>query len=88
VPIVAEFLPGYDASGWHGIGAPKAPPPDIVESLNKAVGTDLADAAFKAKISDLGGVPTAMTAAAFGKFIADETDKWAKVNRFANIKAE
>src|SRR6202046_3645964 len=88
VPTVAEFLRGYDASGWHGIGVPKNTPGDIVESLNKAVGTDLADAAFKAKISDLGGVPTAMTPAAFGKFIADETDKWAKVNKFANIKAE
>ena len=88
VPTVAEFLPGYDAGGWHGIGAPKAMPSDIVESLNKAVNADLADAAFKAKISDLGGVPTAMTAAAFGTFIADETDKWAKVNKFANIKAE
>ena len=88
VPTVAEILPGYDASGWHGIGAPKATPPDIVESLNKAVNADLADAAFKAKIADLGGVPTAMTPVAFGKFIADETDKWAKVNKFANIKAE
>ena len=63
-------------------------PPDIVESLNKAVNADLADAAFKAKIADLGGVPTAMTPVAFGKFIADETDKWAKVNKFADIKAE
>jgi tripartite-type tricarboxylate transporter receptor subunit TctC len=88
VPTVAEFLPGYDASGWHGIGAPKNTPADIVQNLNKAVGADLADPAFKTKISDLGGVPTAMTAAAFGKFIADETDKWAKVNKFANIKAE
>jgi tripartite-type tricarboxylate transporter receptor subunit TctC len=88
VPTVAEFLPGYDASGWHGIGAPKNTPADIVESLNKAVGADLADSAFKAKIGDLGGVPTAMTPAAFGTFIADETAKWAKVNTFANIKAE
>jgi tripartite-type tricarboxylate transporter receptor subunit TctC len=88
VPTVAEFLPGYDASGWHGIGAPKATPQDIVERLNKAVNADLADAAFKAKLADLGGVPMAMTPAAFGTFIADETAKWAKVNTFANIKAE
>jgi tripartite-type tricarboxylate transporter receptor subunit TctC len=88
VPTVAEILPGYDASGWHGIGAPKNAPADIVESLNKAVNADLADPAFKTKISDLGGVPTAMTPVGFGKFIADETDKWAKVNKFANIKAE
>jgi tripartite-type tricarboxylate transporter receptor subunit TctC len=88
VPTVAEFLPGYDASGWHGIGAPKNTPADIVESLNKAVNADLADAAFKAKLADLGGMPAPMTPAQFGKFIADETDKWAKVNKFANIKAE
>ena len=88
VPTVAEFLPGYDASGWHGIGAPKATPADIVQNLNKAVNADLADAAFKAKLADLGGVPMAMTPASFGTFIADETAKWAKVNTFANIKAE
>jgi tripartite-type tricarboxylate transporter receptor subunit TctC len=88
VPTVAEVLPGYDASGWHGIGAPKNTPPDIVESLNKAVGTDLADTAFKGKLADLGGVPMPMTPTEFGKFIADETAKWAKVNTFANIKAE
>jgi tripartite-type tricarboxylate transporter receptor subunit TctC len=88
VPTVAEFLPGYDASGWHGIGAPKATPSDIVESLNKAVNADLADSAFKARLGDLGGVPAPMKPAQFGTFIADETAKWAKVNTFANIKAE
>jgi tripartite-type tricarboxylate transporter receptor subunit TctC len=88
VPTVAEVLPGYDASGWHGIGAPKNTPPDIVESLNKAVNADLADSAFTARLADLGGVPMPMTVAAFGKFIADETEKWARVNKFANIKAE
>jgi tripartite-type tricarboxylate transporter receptor subunit TctC len=88
VPTVAEVLPGYDASGWHGIGAPKNTPPDIVESLNKAVGTDLADTAFKGKLADLGSVPMPMTPTELGKFIADETAKWAKVNTFANIKAE
>jgi tripartite-type tricarboxylate transporter receptor subunit TctC len=88
VPTVAEFLPGYDASGWHGIGAPKNTPPDIVEGLNKTVNAALADATFKAKLADLGGVPAPMTPAEFGKFIADETAKWAKVNTFANIKAE
>jgi tripartite-type tricarboxylate transporter receptor subunit TctC len=88
VPTVAEFLPGYDASGWHGIGVPKNTPADIVESLNKAVNADLADGAFKAKLADLGGMPAPMTSAQFGKFIADETEKWAKVNKFADIKAE
>jgi tripartite-type tricarboxylate transporter receptor subunit TctC len=88
VPTVAEFLPGYDASGWHGIGAPKNTPADIVQNLNKAINADLADSAFKTKLGDLGGVPVPMTTAQFGKFIADETGKWAKVNTFANIKAE
>src|SRR4029077_17170204 len=88
VPTVAEFLPGYAASGWHGIGAPKNTPPDIVQNLNKAINADLADSAFKTKLGDLGGMPTAMTPKEFGKFIADETGKWAKVNTFANIKAE
>jgi tripartite-type tricarboxylate transporter receptor subunit TctC len=88
VPTVAEFLPGYDASGWHGIGAPKNTPADIVERLNKAINADLADAAFKGKLADLGGVPAPMTPAEFGKFIADETTKWAKVNTFANIKVD
>jgi len=88
VPTVAEILPGYDASGWHGIGVPKNTPADIVESLNKAVNADLADGAFKAKLADLGGMPAPMTSAQFGKFIADETEKWAKVNKFADIKAE
>jgi tripartite-type tricarboxylate transporter receptor subunit TctC len=88
VPTVAEFLPGYDASGWHGIGAPKNTRADIVERLNKAINADLADAAFKGKLADLGGVPAPMTPAEFGKFIADETTKWAKVNTFANIKVD
>jgi tripartite-type tricarboxylate transporter receptor subunit TctC len=88
VPTVAEFLPGYDASGWHGIGAPKNTPADIVERLNKAINADLADAAFKGKLADLGGVAAPMTPAEFGKFIADETTKWAKVNTFAGIKAD
>jgi tripartite-type tricarboxylate transporter receptor subunit TctC len=88
VPTMAEFLPGYDASGWHGIGAPKNTPADIVESLNKAINADLADATFKGKLADLGSVAAPMTPAEFGKFIADETTKWAKVNSFAGIKAD
>jgi tripartite-type tricarboxylate transporter receptor subunit TctC len=88
VPTVAEVLPGYDASGWHGIGAPKNTPPDIIAAVNKAVNAGLADAAFTQKLADLGGVPTPMTPQGFAKFIADEIDKWAKVNKFANIKAD
>ena len=88
LPTVAETLPGYDASGWHGLGAPKATPPDIIAALNKAVNADLAEAAFKDKLANLGGVPAPMTAAEFTKFIADETQKWAKVNKFADIHAD
>ena len=88
LPTVAETLPGYDASGWHSIGAPKGTPPDIIAALNKAINADLAEPAFKDKIANLGGIPTAMTPAELAKFIADETQKWAKVNKFANIKAD
>jgi tripartite-type tricarboxylate transporter receptor subunit TctC len=88
VPTVAEFLPGYDANGWHGIGAPKNTSPDIIAVVNKAVNAGLADPGFQKKLGDLGGIPAPMTPAGFGKFIAAETDKWAKVNKFANITAD
>jgi tripartite-type tricarboxylate transporter receptor subunit TctC len=88
VPTVAEFVPGYDASGWHGICAPKNTSGDIVAAVNTTVNAGLADAVFKKKLSDLGGIAAPMTPQEFGKFIADETDKWAKVNKFANITAE
>jgi tripartite-type tricarboxylate transporter receptor subunit TctC len=88
VPTVSEFVPGYDASGWHGICAPKNTSADIITAVNKTVNAGLADATFKQKLSDLGGIAAPMTPQEFGKFIADETDKWAKVNKFANITAE
>ena len=88
VPTVAETLPGYDASGWHGICAPKNTPADIIATVNKVVNDGLADAAFAKKLSDLGSIAAPMTPVEFGKFIADETDKWAKVNKFANITAD
>jgi tripartite-type tricarboxylate transporter receptor subunit TctC len=88
VPTVAEFVPGYDASGWHGICAPKNTSGDIVAAVDKTVNAGLADAAFKQKLSDLGGIAAPMTPQEFGKFIAAETEKWAKVNKFANITAE
>jgi len=88
LPTVAETLPGYDASGWHSIGAPKGTPPEVIATLSKAINADLAEPAFKDKIAKLGGIPTAMTPAELAKFIADETQKWAKVNKFANIKAD
>ncbi len=88
IPTVGEFVPGYEASSWYGVGAPKNTPAEIVEKLNKEINAALADTNLEARLSDLGAVPMPMAPAAFGKFIADETEKWAKVIKFANIKAE
>jgi len=88
IPTVGEFLPGYEASGWFGLGAPKNTPAPIIDTLNGEINAELADPTMKARIADLGGSPMSMTPAAFGKFIADETEKWGKVIRAANIKAE
>jgi tripartite-type tricarboxylate transporter receptor subunit TctC len=68
---------GYDASGWYGVGAPKNTPTEVIDKLNKAINAVLADPAVKARLADLGGTPLPMTPAEFGRFIADETDKWA-----------
>jgi tripartite-type tricarboxylate transporter receptor subunit TctC len=85
---VAEFVPGYEASGWYGIGAPKNTPADIVEKLNKETNGALVAPKMKARLPDLGGTPMPMTPADFGRLIADETEKWAKVIKSASIKAE
>jgi tripartite-type tricarboxylate transporter receptor subunit TctC len=88
IPTMGEFVPGYAASGWYGIGAPKKTPTNIVDMLNKQINAALADPKMKARLADLGAVPMSMTPAEFGKFIAGETDKWSKVIRAANIKPE
>jgi tripartite-type tricarboxylate transporter receptor subunit TctC len=88
IPTVGEFVPGYEASVWYGLGAPKATPPEIVDKLNKEVNAALADPRMKARIVDLGGDVLALSPADFGKLIADETEKWGKVIRALNIKAE
>jgi tripartite-type tricarboxylate transporter receptor subunit TctC len=88
IPTVGDFVPGYEASGWVGIGAHKNTPAEIVDKLNKDISAILADPMMKARLADLGAVPMPMTPAEFEKLIADETDKWAKVIRAANIKAE
>ena len=88
IPALAEFVPGYEASQWYGIGAPKETPADVVEKLNKAVNAVAADPAIRARLAGLGIDPTPMTSSAFGTFIADETEKWGKVIRAANIKVE
>jgi tripartite-type tricarboxylate transporter receptor subunit TctC len=88
VPVVGDTVRGYEASGWYGVGAPKNTAPEVVETLNRSINAALADPKMRTRLADLGGVPTPMTSAEFGKFIADETEKWGKVIRAANIKAE
>ena len=88
IPSLGEFLPGYDASAWYGIGVPKNTPTEIIDRLNKEINAVLADSKINALLADIGAVPTPMTPAEFGKFIADETEKWSKVIRTANIKPE
>ena len=88
IPPLADFLPGFDVSGWFGIGAPRNTPAEIVEKLNKEINAGLADPKLKARVVDLGATVFASSQADFRKFIADETEKWAKVIRAANIKPE
>jgi len=88
IPTVAEFVPGYEASTWFGIGAPKNTPVEIVEKLNKEINAGLADPKIKARLADLGGEVLALSPADFAKLIAEETEKWGKVIRAANIKPE
>jgi tripartite-type tricarboxylate transporter receptor subunit TctC len=86
VPPMAEFLPGFETSAFAGLGAPAGVSREIVDKLNMGVTAALADPKLKARILDLGGVPMPMTPAEFGRFLAAETEKWAKVIRAANIK--
>ena len=88
VPTVADFVPGYEATAWYGIGAPKNTPAEIVAALNKENNAGLADPQLNARFAEVGAETMPMTPAEFGKFIADETEKWAKVIKFANIKPE
>ncbi len=88
IPTLGEFVPGYEAIGWQGIGAPKNTPTDIIDKLNKDINACIADPKLKARLADLGTTPLAGSPADFAKLIADETEKWSKVIRTANIKAE
>jgi tripartite-type tricarboxylate transporter receptor subunit TctC len=88
VPTVGEFVPGYEASGWYGIGAPKGTPVEIIDMLNKEINAALGDPKMKARLADLGATPLVRSPADFGKLIADDTEKWGKVIRAAGIKAE
>ncbi len=87
-PTIGDFVPGYEASGWFGVGAPKNTPVEIIERLNKEINAALADPKFKTRLADLGGISLAGSPADFGRLISDETEKWGKVIRTAHIKAE
>jgi tripartite-type tricarboxylate transporter receptor subunit TctC len=88
IPAMNEFVPGYDGSGWLAIGAPKGTPADIIDRLNTEIKAVVADPKFKARLVSVGIEPVQMTPAQFGKLIEDATEKWAKVVKFAGVKAE
>jgi tripartite-type tricarboxylate transporter receptor subunit TctC len=88
VPPIGEFVPGYEASQWYGIGAPRNTPAEIIERLNKETNTVLADPKIKARLAELGASVLSGSPADFGKLIVDETDKWAKVVKISGVKAE
>jgi tripartite-type tricarboxylate transporter receptor subunit TctC len=88
VPTIGETLPGYEVSTWAGVGAPKGTPIEIIDKLNREINAGLASPAIKAKYADLGYTMFITSPAEFGKFIAADTEKWAKVIRAANIRPE
>jgi tripartite-type tricarboxylate transporter receptor subunit TctC len=88
IPTVSEFLPGFEADDWLGVGAPKDTPADIIERLNKEIAAALADPTIKARFAALGGTVFALSPGEFGKLLADETAKWGKVVRAANVRLE
>jgi tripartite-type tricarboxylate transporter receptor subunit TctC len=88
IPTVGDFVPGYEASFWCGVGVPKATPAGIVDKLNKEINAALTDTKMMARLADLGGTVFAVSPSAFGRFISDETEKWGRVVKFANIKPE
>ena len=88
VPTVGEFVPGYEVSSWYGISARKGTPAEFIDKINKEINAGLADATMKGRLADLGGTTIAGSPDDFGKLVADETEKWAKVIRAANIKPE
>jgi tripartite-type tricarboxylate transporter receptor subunit TctC len=88
LPTVGEFVPGYEASAFQGIGAPKNTPIEIIDKLNREINAALTDTKLKARLAELGDTPLIASPADFGKLIADETEKWAKVVKFAGLKPE
>jgi len=88
IPAIAETVPGFESVGFYGISAPKGTPPEIVETLNKAVGEALKDPKLVARLAEMGGIPKPMTPAEFGKLVSDETEKWRKVVEFAGVSVD
>jgi tripartite-type tricarboxylate transporter receptor subunit TctC len=88
VPTVGDYLPGYENSSFHGLGAPKETPADIVDKLNKEINSSLADPRLQARLAELGAAPLSGSPDDFEKLIAMETDKWGKVVKFAGIKVD
>src|SRR6516165_7574587 len=88
IPTVGEFVPGYEASTWWGVGAPRNTPVEVINKLNREINEALADPNIKARLADLGGTVLPGSPAEFGKLIADDTEKWGKVIRAANIKVQ
>jgi tripartite-type tricarboxylate transporter receptor subunit TctC len=88
IPTVAQFVPGYEADVWHGVGAPKNTPADVIDKLYKEIAAGLADPGLIAKFANLGAEPMPMTPGEFGQFVVAEIDKWAKVVRFAGVTME
>ncbi len=88
LPTVGDFVPGYEASQWYGLGAPKATPAEVIDKLNKEVNAALADPKLRARLAEIGGTPLAGSPADFGKLIVDDTEKWAKVVKFSGAKVE
>jgi tripartite-type tricarboxylate transporter receptor subunit TctC len=88
IPTVGEFVPGYEASNWYGVGVPKNTPAEIIDKLNKEINAGLAAPKMQARLADFGGTPLVVSPADFGRLIADETEKWGNVIRALNIKAD
>jgi tripartite-type tricarboxylate transporter receptor subunit TctC len=88
IPAVAEFVPGYEASGWFGVGAPRDTPVEIIDKLNKEINAGVADPKMKTRLADLGGIALTASPSDFGKLIVEETEKWGKVVKFAGVKAD
>ena len=88
VPTLADFVPGYESSAWYGVGAPKGTPAEIVDRLNREINAILADPKAKTRVAEMGATLTTGSPADFGRLVADETEKWGKVVKFAGVKAD